>query len=274
MGAAILGPASSGAQQPDRQALPPTTFLALCHLVRLSPRLCLSGSALSLPEPCSWLVVGRCPWILYSFTGKLFPEVGLKALLTRVIGPRGQTHAVIGGGPGLAEAGRGRKVSGTMAAMPPLRDRLSFLHRVSECWRPRSHHAPPPGLAPGPGRPPPWLRTGPAGSPRPPAAARLGVPFVPLCPLPPLLSPLSLSSGRFNIPEHSSSQILPFGPSRGWGTPQPWGAAGQATPVSGPLGRVRPPCTKSKFFCFLTQLKVAFQKKKLIPRTLAEITRR
>lgn len=130
MGAAILGPASSGAQQPDRQALPPTTFLALCHLVRLSPRLCLSGSALSLPEPCSWLVVGRCPWILYSFTGKLFPEVGLKALLTRVIGPRGQTHAVIGGGPGLAEAGRGRKVSGTMAAMPPLRDRLSFLHRL------------------------------------------------------------------------------------------------------------------------------------------------
>ncbi|XP_044794620.1 AP-4 complex accessory subunit tepsin isoform X5 [Bubalus bubalis] len=37
---------------------------------------------------------------------------------------------MIGGGPGLAEAGRGRKVAGTMAATPPLRDRLSFLHRL------------------------------------------------------------------------------------------------------------------------------------------------
>lgn len=32
---------------------------------------------------------------------------------------------------GLAEVGRGWKVAGIMAAAPQLRDRLSFLHRVS-----------------------------------------------------------------------------------------------------------------------------------------------
>lgn len=62
---------------------------------------------------------------------KLFPEVGRRARLTRVIGQRGQTRAVIGRGSGLAGAGRGRKLTGTMAATVPLRDRLSFLHRVS-----------------------------------------------------------------------------------------------------------------------------------------------
>ncbi|XP_026936781.1 AP-4 complex accessory subunit tepsin isoform X9 [Sagmatias obliquidens] len=61
---------------------------------------------------------------------KLFPEVSRRARLTRVIGQRGQTRAVIGRGSGLAGAGRGRKLTGTMAATVPLRDRLSFLHRL------------------------------------------------------------------------------------------------------------------------------------------------
>ncbi|TKC53509.1 hypothetical protein EI555_014965, partial [Monodon monoceros] len=64
------------------------------------------------------------------FTCKLFPEVSRRARLTRVIGQWGQTRAVIGRGSGLAGAGRGRKLTGTMAATVPLRDRLSFLHRL------------------------------------------------------------------------------------------------------------------------------------------------
>lgn len=61
----------------------------------------------------------------------MFTEVGLRARPKRAIGQRGQACAVIGGAVGLAEAGRGWKVTGVMAAAPQLRDRLSFLHRVS-----------------------------------------------------------------------------------------------------------------------------------------------
>lgn len=50
---------------------------------------------------------------------------------TRAIGELGQTHAVIGGVRGRTEVGRGRKVTVIMEATPQLRDRLSFLHRVS-----------------------------------------------------------------------------------------------------------------------------------------------
>lgn len=61
----------------------------------------------------------------------MFTKVGLRARPTRAIGQRGQTLAVIGRARGLAETGWGQKVTCMMAATPLLRDRLSFLHRVS-----------------------------------------------------------------------------------------------------------------------------------------------
>lgn len=86
---------------------------------------------------------------------------------------------------GLAEVGRGWKVAGIMAAAPQLRDRLSFLHRVSvgcPCC------APSPQARPGPVPP---TSVGPVGSLRfgfsraSPSDPLLFAPTLPGSPAPP-----------------------------------------------------------------------------------------
>lgn len=134
MGAAILGPSSSGAQGLNRRAFRPQPSLHFlidqASAPPQHPPLSRDGvwspRALQVARGFVCLGSGTSDWLRL----KLFVGVGAGARPARAIGHLGQARAVIGGGPGPGRR-RGRKVTGIMASTPPLRDRLSFLHRVS-----------------------------------------------------------------------------------------------------------------------------------------------
>uniref|UniRef100_F7FG41 AP-4 complex accessory subunit Tepsin n=1 Tax=Macaca mulatta TaxID=9544 RepID=F7FG41_MACMU len=115
LGAVILGPSSSGVKQLDRSALPPITFPAL----------------LNWPEPLqlALVLVCLCPGTSDWPRLKLFTKPTSGPAPPRGIGRRSQTRAVIGE-PGPGGSGADREGTWIMAAAPPLRDRLSFLHRL------------------------------------------------------------------------------------------------------------------------------------------------